>query len=106
MRSKSSWFGITSMALLLALGVATLTVAEEGGEDKATLTGCLAETDEGDYLLQQQDSDDETTVRGEGLADHVGHTVTVRGKWSEDDEGNAYFMADSVEHVSASCESS
>lgn len=105
MKIESNLFGILMMAALMVVGAAGVVVAGDGDDDKATLTGCLVETDEGDYVLQQQDSDDEVVLRGEDLGDHADHTVTVEGKWSEAEDGGRYFAVESLEHLSASCES-
>lgn len=108
MRLNTSWFAVTLMAALLILGTSAVVAAPQGegeGEgEMASLTGCLIETDEGGYVLEEQESGDEIALDGEALADHVGHTVTVTGDWAENEDGMEYFAVDSLEHLSASCE--
>ncbi len=105
MRLNFERLGIVLMALLLVLGTSGLVAAgEEGESDTTSLTGCLSVTDEGGYVLDDQESDETVVLDGEGLGDHVGHTVTVTGDWAEDDEGMKYFAVDSLEHLSSSCE--
>lgn len=105
MRLKLDRIAIALMAAVLVLGTVTLVAAQDEGEsDMTSLTGCLAATDDGGYVLEEQDSGDEVALEGEGLGDHVGHTVTVTGEWAENEDGGEYFAVDSLEHIASSCE--
>lgn len=101
---KTNWFSITLMTALLVLGTTALVSAGDEEGETTSLTGCLAETDDGGYILTEEVSGDEVTLQGDGLGDHVGHTVEVSGDWAEDDDGNEYFAVESLEHLAASCE--
>lgn len=99
MRPNRNALVTTFAVALLALASAALVVAqdESGMEtDTVTLTGQLNETAEGAYVLIEPESGEEVVVRGAGLADHVGSTVTVTGTWATDEDGSTYLAVSVV----------
>lgn len=105
MRLKLDRIAIALITAVLVLGTVTLVAAQDEGEsDMTSLTGCLAETDDGSYVLEEEGSGEEIALEGEGLSDHVGHTVSLTGEWAEDEDGTQYFVVDSLEHIASSCE--
>lgn len=81
-------------SLLFALALPGIAAAQEVGQS-VTVTGCLAQEDEGgepEFLLENTDweADEVELMAAEGvnLAPHVGHTVEVGGTLvGDDDEG-------------------
>lgn len=120
-QSKPSYFAFATAAALLILGAAAPatageeTAAAEGMEEPVAITGCLLESEEGAYSLDEFEAEEATddaaeaedsgdiALEGEGLDEHVGHTVTVTGEWSTDDAGNEVFSVASLEHVAETC---
>lgn len=121
MQSRPSYFAFATAAALLILGAAAPAIAgeemaaAEGVDEPVALTGCLLESEEGIYSLDEFEAEEATedaaeaedsgeiALEGEGLDEHVGHTVTVTGEWSVDDAGDEYFTVASLEHVAATC---
>ncbi len=101
---------VTLVLALLALGPAGVLLAEETKTEsertmaaEITLVGQLSETEEGDFVLVEQESGDEIVVRGpETLADYLGQTVKITGTWAKDDAGVEYFAASTIEAPEAS----
>lgn len=80
----------------IALGSAGILLAEEAKE--LSLSGTLSETEDGGYVLVEQESGEGISVRGpDELADHVGSEVKVTGQWVKDDEGVEYFWVKAIE---------
>lgn len=89
MRKLGPFLGV----LLFALFQPGIAAAQEVGQS-VTVTGCLAQEDEGgetEFLLENTDleADEVELMAAEGvnLAPHVGHTVEVGGTIVGDDEG-------------------
>jgi len=105
MRSKYGHRWILALALL-ALGVAGVAteqaVAQETAQDiqaaEVTLSGQLAQSAAGDYVLVEAESGDSIVLRGanDDLAGHIGSSVAVTGAWASDDEGREYFAVTSI----------
>jgi len=103
MRSRS-YPSIALTLLLLAAGLTGMAVAqEEAYEEEVSLTGSLSENLAGQLVLIDPESDKEIPLRGseEELAQHVGSTVTVSGRWAEDEDGKAYFAVSAVRPADA-----
>lgn len=86
--------------VLLTCGLAGLAVAQETEmEEEISLTGRLSENSTGQYVLIDPESGDEVALQGseDELAEYVGSTVTVSGRWAENDDGDEYFAVSSVE---------
>jgi hypothetical protein len=94
-------------ALVLVLAPAGLAVAQESEQPAAeqteeiSLTGQLSIDDlEGTYRLIEAESGDSIVLRGPAeMAEHVGATVKVTGKWAEDENGVKYFAVSKIERV-------
>lgn len=120
-KSKPGYLALATSAALLILGAAAPatageeTAAAEETDEPVALTGCLLESEEGAYSLDEFEAEEATddaaeaegsgeiALEGEGLDEHVGHTVTVTGEWSMDDNGREYFTVALLEHVAATC---
>lgn len=121
MKAISRMFAFATVAALLALGAAAPAIAGEEmaaadeTDEPIALTGCLLESEEGVYSLDEFEAEEATedateaedsgdiALEGEGLDEHVGHTVTVTGEWSVDEDGGEYFTVAVLEHVAATC---
>lgn len=90
-----------AVALLALASAAPVAAQDESGmeTDTVTLTGQLNETAEGAYVLIEPESGEEVVVRGPGLADHVGSTVTVTGTWATDEDGSTYLAVSTVSAI-------
>ena len=116
-----------ALALIVVVGARPV-VAQEVGE-AVTITGCLAQSDDGEmeFILQNAMIGEETIAEielvpaeGVNVAPHVGHTVSVTGvvvaepedmaNEAEDDEGedddmdDLHVRVDELGHVAPSCE--
>ncbi|MDX1394998.1 MAG: hypothetical protein R3195_11425 [Gemmatimonadota bacterium] len=115
-----------TLALVVVVGARPV-VAQEVGE-AVTITGCLAQSDDGEmeFILQNGMIGEETIAEidlipaeGVNVAPHVGHTVSVTGvvvaetedmaNEPEDDEENddmddLHVRVDELGHVAPSCE--
>ena len=73
------------MAIILACISTAWALAQSTGNDSKsksdvrTITGCLSHGDSADEFLLTASDGSTWEVRGEGLSDHVGHTVTATG---------------------------
>jgi hypothetical protein len=103
---KKLLFGLAVVAALV-FAVAGVVVAQDTEEEVdaevISLTGCLVEVEEGEYILRDAESGEEIDISGEGVGDHAGHKVTITGMWAEDEDGNEYFEVDAVKHLDTSC---
>ena len=98
MNSNMHRLAIVFVLALIALGSAGALLAEEAKE--VTLSGTLSETEDGSYVLVEQESGEEISVRGpDALADHVGSDVKVTGQWTTDNDGNEYFWVKAIEAI-------
>ena len=68
-----------------------------------SITGCLKQGDESDpYVLLDNDTGKSVTVVGLGdLAEHIDHTVKLKGNWKA---GGEVYQATGIELVALSCE--
>ena len=95
---------VFSLALLvLAVGAAAAGQANNDDDKlkmKTTLTGQLSKNTDGDFLLVEQESGDQVLLKGseQQLEEHVGHAVTVTGKWDKE-VGKDCFRVSSVERA-------
>ena len=101
--------GLCALAMTLALAVATpataLPTAASFASEEVTISGCLKPAEMDDLFQVLKDDGETVLVSGDGLADHLGHTVSVTGTWKTKGE-TKYLAVSSVEHVAASCTSS
>ncbi len=97
---RANGLTIAFTLVLLSCGLTGLAVAQEAEtEEEISLTGQLSESSTGQYILIEPESGDEIALRGseDELAEHVGSSITVSGRWAEDDDGEEYFAVSSVE---------
>jgi len=106
----------TRMILAATTAAIVLTLGSAGA---ATITGCLKGPNaEGVYELTNTKEKGEIEVGGSSkLADHVGHTVKLTGKWvksgaeigetgaaeKEDESKERHFKVSSLKHIAAGC---
>jgi hypothetical protein len=86
-------------ALLFGLATVGIANVHEPAEQEAgmTLTGMLSIDGNGGYVLIEEQSGDSVALQGpQGLADHLGSTVKVSGRWVDDPDGT-YFLVKRVE---------
>lgn len=73
---------------------------EQVPEEQVTLTGQLAESEAGGYVLIEQESGESITITGPAeLAQAVGTRVRLTGRWVEDGHGYRYFAVTKVERA-------
>jgi Protein of unknown function (DUF5818) len=95
MFAKSKLVLTLILALLFTVTVIAVNAQKSGKKDNVTVTGCLQKGDEGDEFSLTGDDGKTYDLRSSAvkLADHVGHKVTVSGKFkaegSEKDEDEA-----------------
>jgi len=104
-----------ALAVMLA-GTPGLALAGQGGDTaddarkNVTLVGCLdssqAATDDSTrFTLIERESGEWIAVEGsESLADHVGHTVELKGTWKSDGNGFESLAVSDVKMLKDSCE--
>ncbi len=106
----------TRVILIAPIAAIALTVGHAGA---ATITGCLkGPNSEGVYELTNTNQKHEIEVGGSpDLAEHVGHTVKLTGKWvksgadigekeeagKEEEKNERHFKVGSVKHIAAGC---
>ena len=78
--------GTLALTLLVPALAAVSTPAQgqAAGKDTATVTGCLHQEKDGDFELYT--SSGEVELSGGALKNHVGHEITVTGKWVKEDK--------------------
>lgn len=81
--------------LVLAVGAASADLNNEKLKMKTSLTGQLSKNIDGDFLLVEQESGDQVLLKGseQQLEDHVGHSVTVTGKWDKEAEKDCFRVS-------------
>ena len=103
MNARLNWFGAAfGFMLLLLVSVAVVSAAQQEGAKPAaaqeTLTGTLGGDATKGWTLVEDESGDSIKLKGSvKFADHVGHKVTLTGKWSDDGKGNKYFEVAKLE---------
>jgi hypothetical protein len=92
--------------------------------NKMTMTGCLQQGQNGNYMLRDETGKEVMISGGEKLSKHVNHTVKVTGKYtdympkasttteetpnstSHGSGGHQNFKVSKIEHVSDTCTNS
>jgi hypothetical protein len=91
--------------LLLLVSVAVVSAQQEGAQPAAaqeTLTGTIGGDAQKGFVLVEDESGDSIKLKGSvKFAEHIGHKVTVVGKWSDDGKGTKYFEVSSLEMAPA-----
>lgn len=101
MNNRLNWFGAAFGFMLLMLVSVAVVSAQQPAQPAAaqeTLTGTLSGDATKGWTLVEDESGDSIKLKGSvKFADHVGHKVSLTGKWSDDGKGDKYFEVAKLE---------